>query len=225
MVEKKRVAAIIPAYNESTRISGVVNSLKKSKLIDEIIVVDDGSKDNTFEIAKKIKKVRCLRIEKNRGKGKAIDLAISSTNADIIFLCDADLKNFDGVMADKIISPVLNKKTKLSLGIREIRINKIIMELNLKFGFLFLSGQRAFTRDVWIKMPDYYKKGYRLELGMNYCVRKKFKDFSLTMLNYGQCAKESKMGIVKGEIQRWKMNANIIQAFLRFNFYDRFSLK
>ncbi|MFH1710945.1 MAG: glycosyltransferase family 2 protein [Nanoarchaeota archaeon] len=225
MAGKKKVTAIIPAYNEAARISRVINSLKTSKLIDEIIVVDDGSKDGTFEIAKKIKKIKCLRIEKNKGKGKAIGLGIRSTNAEIIFLCDADLKRFSGEMADKIISPVLNNETKLSMGIRKLRRNKIMMKLNLKIEFLLLSGQRAFTRDIWFKMPEYYKKGFRIELGMNYLVKKKFGGSNLLMLNYGQYIKESKMGILKGELQRWKMNANVVQAFLRFQCYDRFILK
>lgn len=222
MVNKKKVAVIVPAYNEEKRITKVIDSLKESKLIDEIIVVDDGSKDGTYETAKKINGIKLLRLERNKGKGKAIGFGINSSNAEIIFLCDSDLKNFTGKMADEIIAPVLKNEVKMCLGIRRLFRNKLFLKLNINPGLFLLSGQRAFTREIWENLPGYYKKGFRIELGLNYFVKKKFGDFKLVMQNYGQYVKEIKLGFWLGELQRWKMNANILQAFLRFQFYDRF---
>ncbi len=47
-----RVAAIIPAYNEGPRIASVLDVVRASPLVDEIIVVDDGSDDDTAEVAR-----------------------------------------------------------------------------------------------------------------------------------------------------------------------------
>ncbi|MGC8981459.1 MAG: glycosyltransferase family 2 protein [Minisyncoccia bacterium] len=48
------ISCIIPAYNEEKRIKDVIEAIKNSKLIDEIIVVSDGSTDNTYEMAKNV---------------------------------------------------------------------------------------------------------------------------------------------------------------------------
>jgi len=64
----KNITAIVPAYNEAERISKVLEVLTTYKQFKEIIVVDDGSTDNTEEIVKKFN-VRYIRNESNKGKG------------------------------------------------------------------------------------------------------------------------------------------------------------
>lgn len=225
MGSKKEITAIIPAYNEEKRVSKVVNLLKKSQLINKIIIIDDGSTDNTYKEIKKIRGVKCIKNKKNKGKGKAIVTALNKIDSDIIFLCDSDLKNFNGKMADKIITPVLKNKTNLCIGIRNTGPYKLIKKLKLKNGLFFLSGQRAFKKELWDNIPDYYKRGYRIEVGMNLISLKKFNGFQTITLNYNQHIKEKKIGIMRGQKQRAKMNSNIIQALLRFYFYDQFKIK
>lgn len=95
--EDKTVTIIIPAYNEEKSIARTIESALASeyprdKL--EIIVVDDGSKDNTYKIAKKFEgfgkfKIRVFT-KKNGGKGSALNLAIKKSKMDIIISMDAD---------------------------------------------------------------------------------------------------------------------------------------
>ncbi|MBS3171012.1 glycosyltransferase family 2 protein [Candidatus Woesearchaeota archaeon] len=95
--EDKTVSIIIPAYNEEksiekTILSALAIDYPKNKL--EIIVVDDGSRDRTYEIAKKFEsfkdpKLKVLK-KKNGGKGSALNLGINNSKADIIFTMDAD---------------------------------------------------------------------------------------------------------------------------------------
>ena len=83
---------VIPAYNEEKTIKEVVTRIKKQGLIP--IVVDDGSKDKTYEIAKKYAIV--IRHEKNKGKGYALKTGISyalKKRAKRILLIDADLQH------------------------------------------------------------------------------------------------------------------------------------
>jgi len=87
------IYAIIPAYNEEKTIEEVIKRVKKYAFP---IVVDDGSKDNTFNIANKLTTV--LRHEKNRGKGYAIKTGIEYVlknfkDIDAIVLIDADLQH------------------------------------------------------------------------------------------------------------------------------------
>ena len=66
-----KISAIIPAFNEEPRIGNVLDVVKEMELIEEIIVVDDGSTDNTYKVAIK-KGVKVIRLDSNKGKGAAI---------------------------------------------------------------------------------------------------------------------------------------------------------
>jgi len=86
-----KLVVVIPAYNEEKTINSVIKGLK-SKGYKNIIVVDDGSKDKTYEIAKK-NKVKVYRHIINRGLGGALNTGITaalSEGADIIVTFDAD---------------------------------------------------------------------------------------------------------------------------------------
>lgn len=90
-----RVTIIIPAYNEEKGIAGSINSaldIDYPKELLEVIVVDDGSKDRTFEIASqfKSKRVRVFKMPKNSGKGAAMNFAISKARGEVIVTMDAD---------------------------------------------------------------------------------------------------------------------------------------
>ena len=65
-----RTAALIPAYNEEKSILEVIRKLKSLRKFYKIIVIDDGSEDRTYEIAKKTR-VIVISHKKNKGKGKA----------------------------------------------------------------------------------------------------------------------------------------------------------
>jgi cellulose synthase/poly-beta-1,6-N-acetylglucosamine synthase-like glycosyltransferase len=89
------VSIIVPAFNEAKGIAGTIQSAleidyPKNKL--EVIVVDDGSKDDTYNIASKFKssRVRIFRMPQNRGKGAAMNHAISKSRGEVIVTMDAD---------------------------------------------------------------------------------------------------------------------------------------
>lgn len=90
------VSVIIPAFNEEKGIQGSIkNALKldypKDKI--EIIVVDDGSKDKTYEKAlvfQKNKNVKVYKLTPNKGKGHAMNYGIKKSKGEIIFTMDAD---------------------------------------------------------------------------------------------------------------------------------------
>lgn len=93
------VSLIIPAYNEAERLVPFLLSLQqfirqRSHVIQEIIVVDDGSTDQTRAIAErhktKIQRLKVITHSKNRGKGAAIKTGVQAAKGDAIIFIDAD---------------------------------------------------------------------------------------------------------------------------------------
>ncbi len=83
------VSIIIPAYNEEKAISKVSSSLKKLPEDYEIIVVDDGSTDKTFEICKTMN-CRVIKHLHNKGYGAALKTGVKHSSSDLIAIIDAD---------------------------------------------------------------------------------------------------------------------------------------
>lgn len=156
-----KVFIVIAAYNEEKSIVNVIHSLKKNGYKD-IVVVDDGSKDKTYEICLK-EKVHALRHFINRGQGAALKTGIDYAvlqGADIIVTFDADGQH----KADEIKRlkrPIEKGEVEVVLGSRFLD-NKTEMprlkRLTLKGGVLFTrifsginltdthNGFRAFSR-------------------------------------------------------------------------------
>ncbi|PIT90780.1 MAG: hypothetical protein COU22_00270 [Candidatus Komeilibacteria bacterium CG10_big_fil_rev_8_21_14_0_10_41_13] len=89
-----KVSVIIPAYNEEKRLSRtlteVLGSLKDAPWPYEIIVVDDGSRDKTSEIARETPQVRVIRHQINLGKGRAVKAGVAEAKGELILFMDAD---------------------------------------------------------------------------------------------------------------------------------------
>ncbi len=206
---KTKVTAIISSFNEAERIESVLEVITSSDIFEEIIVVDDGSTDNTEEIVQKFKKIRYLKNKKNIGKAGSMEKGVNSTDADIIFFCDADLIGLTPEIISEIIEPVRQGKFNMFIGLRGNLMQKSV---NL---FAINSGERAIRRIVWEKLPKYFKYKYRVEVGLNYYVKNYFGGFGYKTFNYSQPIKEKKYGIVKGTILRWGMNIDVFSVYLR----------
>ena len=209
-----KIAAIIPAFNEAERIGEVLKAIVKSDIVDEVIVVDDGSIDDTESIVRGFEQVKYLRNNQNIGKAGSMAEGVNATDADIIFFCDADLIGINEEIIRKIIEPVKKGDYAMFIGLRSNFMQKGVHL------FAINSGERAIRRVVWEKLPPYFKYKYRIEAGLNYYVQRYFGGFGYQRFDYSQPTKERKYGFIKGTVLRWGMNLDVSLAYLR-DFIDR----
>ena len=149
------LVAIVPSYNEAKRIGSVVRNLFNH--VDLVVVVDDGSKDNTATVAKEAGAI-VLKHEINRGQGASLQ-----TGHDYALMIGADqVLHFDGDgqfdVAD--IKPALKKmksKADILFGSRFWIINQICL---LKRYFIHPLG-KIFNRIFKIKLTDVHN-GFRI---------------------------------------------------------------
>ena len=89
MTNKPSVTIIIPAYNEEEGITNVITQLKELSENYEILVVDDGSTDNTYKLATDTG-IKVIRHPYNKGYGAALKTGIRNAAADVVLFIDAD---------------------------------------------------------------------------------------------------------------------------------------
>lgn len=115
----QKIWIVLPAYNESLILKSVIEEIQESGY-QNIIVVDDGSKDDTFTTAKNIPSILALRHNVNRGKGAATKTGIEAAKkqgADIIITMDSDGQHNPGDISN-LIEPLQQGHCHVTLGTR-----------------------------------------------------------------------------------------------------------
>lgn len=140
-----RVAVFVPAYNEAPRVGNVLASLVAAG--HAIVVVDDGSHDDTAAIARRFP-VHLVRHPCNLGAGAALRTAIdyiaTRDLADVIVTCDADGQHDPGDIA-RLVQPIATGGADIALGTRFGGIEAESMPMLRR---LLLRAAVAFTRVV-----------------------------------------------------------------------------
>ena len=137
----KKTTAIICAYNEENTIVDVILYTSISSIIDEIIVVNDGSTDETKEIIDTLKKeidFKAIHLKKNKGKGYAMAIGVENTSNEIIVFVDADLSNIQEKHLKLLINPVISGEADMVLG----QPSETLIDYGIN-PFKSFTGQRA----------------------------------------------------------------------------------
>nr|HID58685.1 glycosyltransferase family 2 protein [Desulfobacterales bacterium] len=116
-----KLSIIIPVYNEESTIKTLLNriALVDLPIEKEIIIVDDGSTDNTRSILKRINRpgIKIYYHETNMGKGAAVRTGLRAASGDIVLIQDGDLE-YDPMDYHELIKPIINKRARVVYGSR-----------------------------------------------------------------------------------------------------------
>lgn len=215
------IAAIVPAYNEEKNISRVLDVLLSSGIFSSIIVIDDGSKDASGEIARQ-KGVRVIRQE-NSGKGAAMITGANAADTEHIFFCDADVVGLQRESLLSLIDPVVSGKAAMTVGLRDR--GKFFTWL-LSYIAPILGGERALARLLFLAIVDTYAayelKDFGIETYMNaYCFTHQLRILPVKMRGVTQVIKEQKYGFWIGFRARIRMVRQILYAEARTMFLKK----
>ncbi|MGB3914849.1 MAG: glycosyltransferase family 2 protein [Dethiobacteria bacterium] len=203
------VAAIVPAYNEEKTIGAVLEVLTKCRLINEVIVVSDGSTDDTVKIALQFDGVQVVELPENRGKGGAMKAGLEQTAAEIVLFLDADLIGLTEDHVNALLQPVLENQALMSLGVFEK--GRIATDLAQKVA-PYLSGQRALQRDLLSDLSDLDLTRFGVEVALHrYMEENKIPVALVNLPDLSHLMKEEKLGLWKGLAARGKMYCEIIK--------------
>ena len=139
------IACIIPAYNEAPRIARVLDAVVGHPDVAEIIVIDDGSIDNTSTIVAAYPSVRYIKHAKNKGKSSAVYTGINEAASDYILFLDADLLGLTKEAISKLIQPVKGGYADVSISLR-----KNTPTLWRKLGVDYISGERVIPKKIFL---------------------------------------------------------------------------
>lgn len=115
--EERFVSIIIPAYNEGAAIGEVLERLLALPLKTEIIVVDDGSQDDTRDIVAVYEDVRLIKHPYNIGNGAAIKTGIRVARGDVLLMMDGDGQHQPGDVP-RLVSGVVDEYYDMVVGAR-----------------------------------------------------------------------------------------------------------
>jgi polyisoprenyl-phosphate glycosyltransferase len=210
------ITAIVAAYNEENTIADVLRALTTSPLIDEVIVVSDGSTDETVAISRSFD-VRTIALRENRGKGYAMRVGVDYSSNDILFFVDGDMLNVTERTIESLVLPVLQNRSDMNIGVRHRGPVLDFLHLKMQCGPV-LSGIRVMRREVFERVPPQYQERFKIEAALNcFCSRSGFRQQHTIIYELGHVIKESKRGLADGLLARWEMSREVF--LLLFDLY------
>lgn len=203
-----KFSCIIPAYNEWPRIAKVIETVLECDEIDEVIVVNDGSTDNTWEVIDAFDHPRLQIIhQENTGKAGAIIQWIHLSKWEYIVMIDSDLLNLKPNHITSLLQPIHEEQADVTLSIREnsLGIYKFL-------GTDFVSWERVLPRSLF-EESEYFTSwpGFWLEVKLNKKIIEKDYRIENVYLSWVISPRKSvKYGFIRWTLADWKMSLDIL---------------
>jgi glucosyl-3-phosphoglycerate synthase len=196
------VSVVLPARNEAETVGAIVHAIQRdlADLVDEIIVVDDGSVDGTAELAA-AEGAMVIPSAGGPGKGQAMRAGLAASAGSIVVFCDADLYEFESHFITRLVEPLLKRDEvqfvkavyRRPLGDRPDeggRVTELVARplLALLFPELAhivqpLGGEYAGRRSVFQTVE--FDEGYGVDIGLVIDVAARFGVESIAQVDLG----------------------------------------
>ena len=165
---KKTCACVIPFYNEENRIISVLSELLKIEEFDTIILVNDGSTDNWWNLVKKyikpFKKVQLIEYSHNHWKSYAVKQWLSQVHSDYVFFFDADLQWVKKEEVEFVIKSLYSHPEIDVWILRRIYTKRFV---RIFMTDLLLSWQRILKTNDANNIFVWKISGYQMEIAIN----------------------------------------------------------
>ncbi|MBI4101543.1 MAG: glycosyltransferase family 2 protein [Candidatus Nealsonbacteria bacterium] len=228
-----RILAIIPAYNEEKNIEGVINDVKKEEPGIDVLVIDDGSVDQTALLAGKTKKATVVSLPYNLGIGGAVQTGFKyaeSYGYDIVIKVDGDGQH-KAEEIKKILQPVLGGQADVAIGSRFLRGNKSYPIFVRRIGqqvISFLtslvvgqkitdatSGFRCYSKLAVLWLNRYYPADYPEPEEIIFLKKNKFRIKEVWVVMRNRLGGSSSLTTLKSFYFMIKVTLSILINFLR----------
>jgi glycosyltransferase involved in cell wall biosynthesis len=165
-----KLSVIIPVFNEARTIHPILERVLATGLADEVILVDDGSSDDSVKVLKGLEGkpgVQVILHPNNLGKGAAIRTGVNASTGDVVLIQDADLE-YDPGDYPALLKPILDGKADVVYGSRflggprrvamfwHMIANQLLtFTTNLLYNTILSdmeTGYKVFRREVWDKV-------------------------------------------------------------------------
>ena len=203
------ISCIICAYNEEKTIEEILSVLLEYSSVEEVIVVNDGSTDNTDDIVRGFERVQLISHPKNLGKSAALASGIAAARCDFIMLLDADLIGLTQENIVQLTIPVLLGQADVTVSLRK---NSLLVYRLI--GLDFISGERVFARALLrgkiaeiARLPRFGFEAYFNRLLIEQKLRVSIVQWPNVMNN----RKTKKMGFWRGTWAEFRMLADLFR--------------
>ncbi|MGD0610031.1 MAG: glycosyltransferase family 2 protein [Anaerolineales bacterium] len=214
---KPITAAIIPVYNEERNVGDVLEVLRRTDLLDELILVDDGSTDRTTDVlhqaALRDRRIQVIRHERNKGKGQAMFTGWAATSATYLVMLDADLKNLKPDHIPVLLDPILQHRADMTLGL--FSGGHLSTDLSHRLT-PFLTGQRGLRSEIMKYISREAATGYGFEVTLTIGARQQgYRTKIVTLKGVWHPSSElrTERGFWKGSLWKLRMYGQIVRAW------------
>ena len=205
-----RLSVVVCAFNEGPRIGAVLAVAAAHPLVAEVIVVDDGSTDDTARVAAAHPRVRVVPHAVNQGKSKAMATGVAAARHELLMLLDADLKGLCEDDLTALAAPVLDGRAGVSLSLRRnsLRVFRWV-------GIDFVSGERVVGRALLADVLDEINglPRFGIEVFMNRrIIAARLPVAIADWRGVTQARKTEKLGWWRGVRAEWRMVWDLLDA-------------